>query len=372
MFSGKELRSTITQDGRLKLSIEEVSIDDPVEDEIIIRVEAAPINPTDVGLLLGPADVTSMSQPNASNPELTFVVPQDSLDSVKGRFGMSLPVGLEGAGTVIAAGPKAKALEGRVVTAMGREMFTQYRKLRAADVVVLPEGMRAADGASIVNPLTALCIAETAKREGYRGIVHNAAASNVGQMLQKICAADNMPLVNIVRSQEQVAILRRIGAQHVVNSSEPDYLQHLDEAIAATNATVAFDAIGGGSAGTQMLESMERVAVSRMTRYNRTGSDVYKQLYVYGALDFSLTVLNRPALGYYWGAAGWIVFGVLKEIGKDAVDRLTQRMVDELRTTFAIDYTRTISLAEAIQPDIVRAFERKATGEKFLIDPSLD
>ncbi|KKC27168.1 zinc-binding dehydrogenase [Sphingomonas sp. SRS2] len=367
MFTGSELRTRIGSDGQLTLSIEQVEISAPVEDELVIRVEAAPINPTDLGLLLGPADFSSMA---AQGSTLTFTVPHDRLAGVKGRLGLSLPVGLEGAGTVVAAGPQAKALEGRVVTTMGRGMFTQYRKLRANDVVTLPEGMSAAEGASIVNPLTALAIMETAKREGHRAIVHNAAASNVGQMLNKICAADGVPLVNIVRSQEQVDILRRIGAVHAINSSDADFLDQLDAALAETDATIAFDAIGGGAMGSQMLEAMERVAVAKMTQYVRTGSDVFKQLYVYGALDFSTTVLNRPAVGYYWGMGGWIVFQVLRDIGPEGVDRLTQRMIDEFKTTFAIDYTRVIGLAEALQPDVLRACERKATGEKFLIDPS--
>lgn len=368
MFTGSELRSAISREGQLKLSIEEVRIDAPVEDEVIVWIEAAPINPTDLGLLLGPSDLSSMTVSGAS--ALTFAVAQDRLASVKGRLDRSMPVGLEGAGTVVAAGPQAKALEGRVVAAMGRGMFTQYRKLRATEVVPLAEGMTAAEGASIVNPLTALAIAETAKREGHGAIVHTAAASNVGQMLQKICAADGMPLVNIVRSQDQVDILRGIGAAHIVNSADADFADRLDAALAETGATIGFDALGGGAMSGLILEAMERVAIARMTSYVRTGSNVPKQLYVYGALDLTPTVLNRPAVGYYWNMGGWIVFQFLQDIGRDGVERLNRRMVGELRTTFATSYSRVIGLAEALQPDVLRAYERKATGEKFLIDPS--
>src|SRR3546814_568518 len=276
--------ATISGDGRLTLSIEEVSIDDPREDEIVVRVEATPINPTDLALLLGPADVTSVIMSDSAEPELTFTVPQARMATGEGLLGLSLPIGLEGAGTVIAAGPQAKALEGRVVATMSGGMFAEFRKVSARDVIVLPDGRSAADGASIVNAMTALGMVETAKLEGHRAILHTAAASNLGQMMQKICSADGIPLINIVRSKEQVDLLRGIGAVHVLNSVDGDFRDRLIDAIAETDATIAFDAIGGGTMGDQILQAMERAAVRKMTNFVRTGSDVFKQLYIYGAL----------------------------------------------------------------------------------------
>jgi NADPH2:quinone reductase len=370
MITGRELRSTVGHDGHLRLSLEEISIEAPKEDEIIVRVEAAPINPTDIALLLGSADISSITVPDPARSALRLTVPEARLAGVRGRMGQSLAVGLEGAGTVVAAGSKAKALEGRLVTTMSGGMFADYRKVKAADVMLLPDGATAAEGASIVNPLTALGFVETARREGHPAIIHTAAASNLGQMLHKICAADGIPLVNIVRSRQQVELLRGIGAAHVLDSTEDGFAERLTDAIAGTGATVAFDAIGGGSMGSEILYAMERAAIRKMDRYVRTGSDVFKQLYIYGALDLSPTVLYRPTFGYRWSAAGWIVFSFLRELGAEGVGRLNRRLADELKTTFASSYKRVIGLAEALQPDVLRSYERKATGEKYLIDPS--
>jgi NADPH2:quinone reductase len=370
MITGRELRSTVGHDGHLRLSLEEISIEAPKEDEIIVRVEAAPINPTDIALLLGSADISSITVPDPARSALRLTVPEARLAGVRGRMGQSLAVGLEGAGTVVAAGSKAKALEGRLVTTMSGGMFADYRKVKAADVMLLPDGATAAEGASIVNPLTTLGFVETARREGHPAIIHTAAASNLGQILHKICAADGIPLVNIVRSRQQVELLRGIGAAHVLDSTEDGFAERLTDAIAGTGATVAFDAIGGGSMGSEILYAMERAAIRKMDRYVRTGSDVFKQLYIYGALDLSPTVLYRPTFGYRWSAAGWIVFSFLRELGAEGVGRLNRRLADELKTTFASSYKRVIGLAEALQPDVLRSYERKATGEKYLIDPS--
>lgn len=367
-FTGRELRSTIDQDGILTLSLETVEVGDPADDEIVVKVEAAPINPSDLVLLLGPADVSTLEQ---AGDRLRFKVAQNRLGGVKGRLGQSLAVGNEGAGTVVAAGAAAKALEGKRVGMIGGAMYADYRKLKARDVVPLPDGASAAEGASMfVNPLTALGFVETAKMEGHKAIVHTAAASNLGQMLQKICLADDIPLVNIVRSDEQVAILRGIGARHVVNSKDADFPAQLLAAIEDTGATIAFDAIGGGTLGSDILQAMERAAVKRMTDYNRYGSLEPKQLYIYGALDLSPTTLNRLAFGFAWSVSGWLLTPFLQGRGRDAAPRMRQRVVDELTTTFASTYTRTIGLAEALDPAILRAYERKATGEKFLIDPT--
>lgn len=370
--NGLELRSTVDEAGRLTLSLEEVTLSPPQGDELIVRVEAAPINPSDLGLLLGPADVTTLERSgSADRPVLRFEVPRDRLGGVRARIGQSLAVGNEGAGTVIAAGPEAQALLGRKVGMMGGAMYAQYRKLRARDVVPLPDGASAADGAAMfVNPLTALSFVETMRAEGHSAIVHTAAASNLGQMLQRICLADGVPLVNVVRSAAQATLLREIGATHVVDSRAEDFRRQLAEAIADTGATIAFDAIGGGTLGSDIVQAMEQAANRRATEYSRYGSTVFKQLYVYGALDTAPTVLNRLAFGFQWSVSGFLLTPWLQKAGREVVGRMRQRVVDELTTTFASRYTRTIGLAEALDPDVLRAYERKATGEKYLIDPT--
>lgn len=369
-LTGREMRTRIDKDGTLTLSLETVEIGDPGDDEVIVQVEAAPINPSDLGLLLGPADLATLTA--ADDGSLRFQVPENRLPSVGGRIDQSLPIGNEAAGTVVAAGRNAKALEGKRVGMIGGGMYADYRRIAAKDVVALPEGAEAADGAAIfVNPLTALGFVETARREGHKAIVHTAAASNLGQMLQKVCLADGIPLVNVVRSPEQAQILRDIGAQHVVNSRDADFTEQLTAAIRETGATIAFDAIGGGTLGSDILRAMERAAVENAGNYSRYGSDTFKQLYIYGALDLSPTTLNRMTFGFQWSVGGWLLFPFLQKAGPDVVARFRARVLDELTTTFASRYTQVVGLAQALQPDVLRQYERKATGEKFLIDPRL-
>lgn len=370
--TGLELRSKVEADGKLTLSLEEVTLDAPAADEVIVRVEATPINPSDLGLLLGPADVSTLTQTGSPDrPVLTFTVPEARLRGVRARIGQSLPVGNEGAGTVVDAGEEAKALIGRKVGMMGGAMYSQYRKLKVREVVPLPEGASSADGAAMfVNPLTALSFVETMRMEGHKAIVHTAAASNLGQMLQKICLADGVPLVNIVRSDAQAKILTDIGATHVLNSQAPDFRARLVDAIAETGATLAFDAVGGGTLGSDIVQAMEQAANRMPGEYSRYGSDTFKQLYIYGALDLSPTVLNRLAYGFQWSVSGYLLMPWLRKAPKETVQRMRQRVVDELTTTFASHYTATIGLAEALKPEVLRAYERKATGEKYLIDPS--
>lgn len=371
-FKGREMRTTISEDGVLTLSLEEVEVGDPGDDEIVVRVEAAPINPSDLGLLLGPADVSTLKTGGtAESPVVTMSVPEAGMAAMRDRVGQSMPIGNEGAGTVVAAGANAKALEGRRVGMIGGAMYADHRRIRAADVVPLPDGATAEQGASMfVNPLTSLGFVETMRMEGHTAIVHTAAASNLGRMLQKICLADGVPLVNIVRSEAQAEILRGIGATHVVNSKDEDFRDKLADAVEETGATIAFDAIGGGSLGGDILQAMERGAVRRMKEYSRYGSDSFKQLYIYGSLDPSPTVLNRRTFGFRWSSGGWLLFPFLMKAGKEVQARMRKRVVDELTTTFASHYTQTIGLAEALQPDVLRVYERKATGEKFLIDPT--
>lgn len=370
--SGLELRSLVTTAGELRLSLEEVKLDPPGANEVIVRVEAAPINPSDLGLLLGAADVAGlMASGTAERPVVTMPVPPERMGGVKARIDQSMPVGNEGAGTVIAAGEGAGELLGKRVGMLGGAMYTQFRKLKTRDVVPLPDGASAADGASMfVNPLTALGFVETAKMEGHAAIIHTAAASNLGQMLQRICLADGVPLVNIVRSAAQAKILTDIGATYVLDSSDVDFRSKLTDAIAETKATVAFDAIGGGRLGSDIVQAMEAAAVRNMTEYSRYGSDAFKQLYIYGALDLGPTVLNRLAFGFSWSVSGWLLTPFMAKAGQEIVGRMRQRVVDELTTTFASHYTATIGLAEALKPEVLVAYNRKATGEKYLIDPT--
>jgi len=373
LFTGRELRSMIHDNGTLSLSLQKVNIGVPADDEIVVRIEGSPLNPSDIGLLLGPADLSASAKADGDSPGLKFQILSSRRAAVVGRVGQSLIVGNEGAGTVVAAGREWSKLEGKLVGMIGGGMYADYRRIKGKDVIELPVGATAVDGASMfVNPLTALGFVETARSQGHKAIVHTAAASNLGQMLQKICLADDIPLVNIVRSLEQVEVLRGIGATHVLNSKDDSFSDALTAAIAETGATIAFDAIGGGTLGSAIVQAMEGAAVQRMKDYNRYGSTVFKQLYIYGALDTAPTTLNRLAFGFEWSVSGWLLFPFLQKAGLDVGQRLRRRVVDELTTTFASRYTRTIGLAEALDPDVLRAYERKATGEKFLIDPTRD
>jgi NADPH:quinone reductase-like Zn-dependent oxidoreductase len=370
-LTGLELRSTVTSDGKLQLTLEPVTLGAPGPDEVIVRVEAAPINPSDLGLLLGPADLTTMaSGGSADRPTLSAAIPPARMGAMKPRLDQSMAVGNEGAGTVVAAGENVAGLLGRKVGMLGGSMYTQYRKLAARDCIPLPEGATAADGASMfVNPLTALAMVETLRMEGHKALVHTAAASNLGQMLNRICIADNVPLVNIVRNEAQAAILREIGAKYIIDSSTPDFREKLTDAIAETGATLAFDAIGGGKIVNTILHAMEAAANRTATAYSRYGSSTWKQVYVYGMLDTAPMELDR-GYGLAWGVSGFLVTPFLMKLGMEGTLRLRARVAAELTTTFASHYTATISLAEALDPAVVAAYAKRATGEKYLIDPS--
>lgn len=368
----RQLTSTVTEEN-LRLSLETVVLDPPGPDEVVVKVEAAPINPSDVGLLLGPADLESLQRMGSKErPVLVLDVPERGRSAIAWRVGQPLAVGNEGAGTVIAAGADCQTLLNKRVGMFGGAMFADYRKIKARDVAILPQSATAADGAAMfVNPLTALGFVETARREGHRAIVHTAAASSLGQMLLRICLKDGIPLVNIVRSRQQEKLLRAIGAQHILNSQDEDFRPRLVDAIAATGATVAFDAIGGGRLGSDIMAAMEQAARLKETVYSQYGSNSFKQLYIYGRLDPALTMLNRPTFGMLWSVSGWLLWPMLERFGHETMMRMRQRVVDELTTTFANHYTRTIGLAEALDPEVLREYERKATGEKYLIDPTL-
>jgi len=371
----KQLRSTVTSAGRLQLAIVDVETPTPAADEVVIRVEASPLNPSDLGLLLGPADMTRAElggTPDA--PTLTAPIPEALLPSLAARFDESMPVGIEGAGTVVEAGsdPAAQALLGQTVSVLGREMYSQFRVVKANQCLRLHEGATATDAAScFVNPLTALGFVETMRLEGHTALVHTAAASNLGQMLQKICTADGIDLVNVVRKPEQVELMKSIGAKHVVNSSEPTFMDDLTEAISETGATLAFDAVGGGRLGSDILTAMERALVAKQPGFSRYGSETHKQLYIYGGLDTSPTELRR-AYGMSWGIGGWLLTPFLPRIGPEATERLRQRVADELTTTFASSYAKEISLAEALDPANIAVYNQRATGEKYLVNPNKD
>jgi NADPH:quinone reductase-like Zn-dependent oxidoreductase len=371
--AGLQLRSLIKSSGELEISLVNVPVPEPADDEIVVRVEATPINPSDIGLLIGAADMaTAKASGTKDAPVVTAKVPDAAMKAMAGRLDESMPVGNEGAGVVVKTGSSdaAKALMGKTVAMAGGAMYAQYRCLKEADVLVLPAGTTAAEGASsFINPLTALGMTETMRREGHKALVHTAAASNLGQMLNRICLKDGIGLVNIVRSPQQVDLLRKIGAKHVVDSTAPGFIDDLTGAVAETGATLAFDAIGGGKLAGQILTSME-MAISKTTKvYSRYGSNVHKQVYIYGSLDPGPVELNR-SFGMAWGVGGWLVFPFMEKIGRADATRLRQRVVAELKTTFASHYTKVVSLQEALQLSNVAAYTKRATGEKYLINPS--
>jgi NADPH2:quinone reductase len=369
--SGLELRSMITRDGRLELWLEEVSMPEPAADEVLLRVEATPINPSDLGTLLGPADVSTLrAGGTAARPTATASVPQSRLASVAGRLDQPMLVGNEGAGVVIEAGANARHFIGRVVAALAPGMYAQYRVAKVSDCLVLPEGTSPKEGAAaFINPLTVLCMIETMRREGHTAIVHTAAASNLGQMLHRLCRDEGVELVNIVRNTSQVALLRDLGAKYVLDSTTPSFADELTEAVAETGATLGFDAIGGGSLVAVILASMEKALSRKLTAYNRYGSPVHKQAYIYGGLDPRPTELPRT-FGMAWGVGGWLMPWYLQKIGQRDAQRLRERVAAELTTTFASQYTAEISLSEVLSPPVIAAYNKRATGEKYLVNPS--
>lgn len=370
--TGLELRSIITGAGELELSLINAPMPTPKADEVVVRIEAAPINPSDLGLLLGPADLsTAVASVQNGLPVVKAQIPKGLMKAVSSRLDQSMPVGNEGAGVVVAAGDsrEAQALNGKTVAVIGGAMYSQYRCVRAKDCLVLPADATPADGASaFVNPLTALSMVETMRMEGHKALVHTAAASNLGQMLNRICLNDGIGLVNVVRDAKQEELLRGVGARHVCNSSAPSFIDDLKRAIAETEATLAFDAIGGGSLASQILTAMEMAAARAMPTYSRYGSSAHKQVYIYGGLDTRPTELRR-SYGMAWGVGGWLLFPFLQRLGAEKSAKLRERVVAELKTTFASHYSHVVSLQEALQIPNLVAYNRRATGEKFLIAP---
>lgn len=372
--TGLQIRSLVKKSGVLEVSLVSVPTPEPANDEIVIRVEATPINPSDIALLLGPVDMNTAKQSgSAASPVLTANILERAIPALSARFDQSMPVGNEGAGTVVKAGssPAAQALMGKLVAVASGAMYSQFKLAKAGEALVLPSGTTAKQAAScFVNPLTALSMVEVMRREGHKALVHTAAASNLGQMLNKICQRDGVSLVNVVRSAEQANILKELGAKIVLDSTSPRFMSELIEAVGATEATLAFDAIGGGMMASQILTAMEAAAAARMTSYNRYGSNTFKQVYIYGMLDTSRTELTRT-FGFSWSVSGWLLTPFLQKIGMADVNRLRQRVVAELTTTFASHYTKEISLRDVANLEIAQAYNKRATGEKFLIIPTL-
>jgi NADPH2:quinone reductase len=371
--TGLQLRSLIKKSGELELSLLSVTAPEPAADEVVVRVEASPINPSDLGLLFGAADMTTGKVSGTSaSPVVTATVPEKLMRAMAGRMDESMPVGNEGAGVVVKAGasPVAQALLGKTVAMLGGAMYAQYRTVKAVQCLELPQGTKPSEGAScFVNPLTALSMVECMRREGHTALVHTAAASNLGQMLNRICIKDGVSLVNIVRKSEQEDLLRKLGAKYVCNSSSPTFMDDLTKALIATGATIAFDAIGGGKLAGQILTCMEVAAVAAMKEYSRYGSTTFKQVYIYGGLDRSPSDLARN-FGMAWSLGGWLLTPFLQKIGTEATQKLRARVVAELKTTFASHYTKEVSLQEMLSLDNIASYAKFGTGAKYLVVPS--
>ena len=370
---GLQLHSTVKKEGIVEITLARVPTPEPKPEEVVVRIDASPINPSDQGLLFGGADLTTVkASGTADNPVVTASISPAALKALAGRLEQSLPVGNEAAGVVVQAGasPAAQALMGKTVAIVGGAMYAQYRCIKAMQCLVLPPGTTPAEGADcFVNPLTALGMVETMRREGHKALVHTAAASNLGQMLNKICIKDKVDLVNIVRRPEHVDLLKRIGATYVCSSASPQFMDDLVEALAASGATVAFDAIGGGRLAGQILGGMETAANRTAKEYSRYGSTTHKQVYIYGGLDRGPTEFHRT-FGMAWGVGGWLLTAFLQKIGFEAAQKLRERVAAEIKTTFASTYAKEVSLAEALRIEEIMVYGKQATGEKYLINPN--
>ena len=369
MSTNKQITSTVTDQGKLEIAITESERPVPKDDEVLIQIQATPINPSDLGLLLGPGDIKTLA---AEGSKITMDVPEAIMGAMKPRLNIPMPVGNEGSGVVVEAGANVQEMMGKVVSVVGGGMYTQYRCLPAASCMVMNEGTEPRECASsFVNPLTALGMVETMKMEGHSAIVHTAAASNLGQMLVKICVDDGVQLVNIVRKQEHVDLLKSIGAKFVCNSSDDDFKEQLTAAIIETKATLAFDATGGGELAGQILTCMEIAARKNATEYSPYGSTEHKQVYIYGALNQSgITLPNNRTFGMYWGIGGFLLTPFLGKIGFEKIGELQTRVANEIKTTFASTYTQEVSLEGALTLEALMVYAKQATGEKFLINPN--
>lgn len=370
--TARQLFSTVTADHRLELAIKEVPVADPKDDEVLVRVEAAPINPSDLAVMISLADGENFSIGTGDKPSSSGPIAAGFQKFMAARAGNDIPIGNEGAGLVVKAGasPEAQALVGKRVAAVGGGFYADYRVIRARDCMIIPEGASSEEGASsFVNPLTSLGMIGTMRREGYEALIHGAAASNLGQMLVKLCQAEGIPLVNIVRSEEQVKLLKDLGAEYVLNSTSDTFSADLIEAIGATKAFIGFDPTGGGRLADKMLGAMEAAAQKVTPTFGPYGSMQKKQVYIYGGLQMGPTELGRT-YGMKWGVGGWLLTYYLIDVGQEEAARMRQRVASELKTTFASKYTQRVSLEDAVKPEHVAAYNRKTTGEKYLIVPN--
>ena len=370
----RQLRSLVKSCGELELSIRESEIAPLKENEVLLKVEAAPINPSDLALLLAYADISKADLSGTdSNPLVTAPINPKLMRALAPRIDKSMSAGNEGAGTVIAAGKsdEAQALMGKTVAGLGPPMYSEYRTLKVHQCLEMPPGVSSRQAAAcFVNPLTAMGMVETMHLEGFSGLVHTAAASNLGQMLQKICLLDNVPLVNIVRKPEQEKILKGIGAAHVCDSSKDTFEVDLQNAIFQTEAYIGFDATGGGRLPNDILAAMERAANAVSVEFNRYGSTQHKQVYIYGGLERSDTILKR-SYGMQWGLAGWLLTPFLQKIGRERTAQLRQRVANEITTTFKSNFSREVSMAGALTAEALETYSQQSTGQKYLINPSL-
>jgi len=371
-WRGVRMESLVTPEATVEISLAEGEVREPSPDEVIVRVEAAPINPSDLGVMLALGDPGRAEFGGSDEcPVVTVPLSPGAFKAVGARVGKPVPLGNEGAGTVVAAGSGdlAQSLSGRLVAVSGGGLYSEYRRASASACLPLPDGITAAQGAAAyVNPVTALGMVETMRSEGHEGLVHTAAASGLGQMLVRLCAEEGVPLVNVVRSPAQVALLREAGAEYVCDSSSENFESELTAALQETGATLAFDAVAGGNLADRILACMER-AISAGAEYDIYGADVHKQVYLYGNLDRSATELRRT-YGMSWGVAGWLMPRFLQRAGRERVAQLRERVAAGLTSTFATNFTDRVSLAEALKPEAFTAYGRPNTGTKFLVTPN--
>ncbi|MEE4538931.1 MAG: zinc-binding dehydrogenase [Erythrobacter sp.] len=365
--TGKQLFTTLTDDGKLTLEIVEKEFREPKDGEVLVKMEAAPINPSDLAILTSAADFENAEY---SPGKVVATMPEPFLSGQRARHGQRLPAGNEGAGTVIATGDadNAKALMGKRVACVPGSAFSQYAIADASMCLPLGDHSAEAGASSFVNPMTALGFVENAKMDGQKAIVHTAGASNLGQMLLRICQEDDIALVNIVRKAEHVELLKGLGAEHVVNSSDDDFMAQLRSAIDATDAFYGFDPIGGGQAVDNVFKAMEQVAVGKMTEYSRYGSNQQKRMFIYGRLDFGPTILT-PSYGFGWTLSGWLLTPFLQSAGGETVMRMRQRVLENLTTTFASSYKTKVDLEGMLTKEAILDYKQMKTGEKYLVTP---
>ncbi len=372
----REIRSEVTKDGKIKISIAKVPIIFPKKDEVLVKVEASPINPSDLGRLITfGADLNNINILGSGNETVTKIkLNSKFFNSFKNRVGKSLNVGNEGAGVIVESGKDSRHLLGKIVGLAGGGMYSEYKCVKAQSCLIMNDGTSSIEAASsFVNPLTALGFIETMKLENHKAIIHTAAASNLGKMLVRLCKDESIPLINIVRSFEQVEILKKLGADFVYNMNDSLFMDDLINSIKQTGSTLAFDATGGGNEGKlvgKILTAMEISANINSKEYLMYGSEVFKKIYIYGVLDRSPIILKN-SFGFNWGIGGWLLMPMIKKFGSEIFENMRERVARDIKTTFRSEYKKVISFEEMLQPEIIRNFSRQSTGNKYLLDPSM-